>query len=84
MRYQEGKRGKTHARREAAGAGLPRQNQPNSMEKACQNEAATSTVEVAACFFAAQDRPGGPRARPAPPLLPRGGAPGEPWKPLEN
>ncbi len=65
-------------------AGQPRQNQPKSMEKACKNEAASSTVELAACFFAAQGRPGGPRVRPAPPLLPRGGASGKPWKPLEN
>ena len=39
MRYQEGKRRKTHARKEAAGAGLPRQNQPKSKGKACKNEA---------------------------------------------
>ena len=78
MRYQEGKRRKMHARREAAGAGLPRQNQPKSMEKACKNEADDSTVESSACLFAAQGRSGGPRARPAPPLLPRGGAPGKP------
>ena len=30
-------------------------------------------VHPAACFFAAQGRPGGPRGRPAPPLPPRGG-----------
>ena len=49
-------------------------------KKAAKTRRAREPVHVPASISSAQGRSGGPWARPAPPLHPRGGAPGKPWK----